>query len=206
MNVIFLDFDGVLDTYEDFYDELLGRKTKEEINKKIEKRIEILGRICKKYDCKVVIEAAAKDCIDEKTLEFPEENKRIKFIFDMFKKYDIECIGRTPTIQIVDRRGSSTSISPMNKQNEIMLYLYRHPEIDHYCVIDDYDTKNMLHWREPDLEKIKNHLVETYYGTDGPEEGLLEEHIELVGKALQEENEVKRLIKRRDRIRGRNRS
>lgn len=57
MNVIFLDFDGVIDTI--YY------KTNEDM----EKKIKILGDICHKYDCKVVIEASAKDSIDEETME-----------------------------------------------------------------------------------------------------------------------------------------
>ena len=49
MNVIFLDFDGVINT--------IHNNTKENI----EKRIKTLSNICKKYDAKVVIEASAKD-------------------------------------------------------------------------------------------------------------------------------------------------
>ena len=72
MNVIFLDFDGVLDTIHYNSDE------------DIENKIMILSDICKEYDCKVVIESAAKDAIDEETLDV--SGKWVNFIFDLFKK------------------------------------------------------------------------------------------------------------------------
>ena len=72
MNIIFTDFEGTLETLHLDSDE------------DIEKRIAILGTICKKYNCKVVIEAAAKVLIDENTLE--TENENIKKIFNLFNK------------------------------------------------------------------------------------------------------------------------
>ena len=198
MNVIFLDFEGVLDTYGDTVLELYYGVPKEVIRKKVERRIAILGDICKEYDCKVVIEAAAKCNIDDETLEIIEPSERLEFYFAMFKKYGIEVIGKTPDGEIKEVRESSTLIHSMNKQIEIMLYLYRHPEIDYFCVIDDDDEASIYH-RKSDLEKVKNHLVRTLDFQDNPdEEGLLERHKELVGRALQVENEVKRLIKRRE--------
>ena len=164
INVIFLDFDGVLDTihYHEDKDE--------------ERRVKILSNICKKYDCKVVIEASCKGSIDEETLE--TESERIQYIFDLFKKYDIECIGRTPTV----RKGSC----PIWKEDEILAYLENHPEISNYCVIDDDDTINLLHWKESDLDKVRGHLVMPifYSKTNPEEEGLLEHHIDEVGLVL----------------------
>lgn len=199
MNVIFLDFDGVLDTYNDTIDELDYGVSKEEINKRVERRIAILGDICREYDCKVVISASAKRNMIDETLEIIEPSDRLEFLFEMFKKYGIEVIGKTPDIEIKEEKKDSTVYYSSNKQNEIMLYLYRHPEIEHYCVIDDDDLASIYH-RESDLEKVGKHLVRTYDFLDNPdEEGLLERHKELVGRALQVENEVKRLIKRRER-------
>ena len=140
MNVIFLDFDGVIDTihYKSHLD--------------VEKKIQILADICKEYDCKIVIEAAAKGAINEETLEV--NGKWVEFVFEMFKKYGIECIGRTPD---VERRLNEYVTTPIWKEDEIRLYLFRHPEIEHYCVIDDDDRK------VSDLDKVRNHLVQTVY-------------------------------------------
>ena len=163
MNVIFLDFDGVLDTYH--------YKSK----KDIERRIKILSDICKDLDCKVVISASVKDVIDEDTLEILDENSWVNHIFKCFNKYGIECIGRTPKIRKYYGEDAYTEVW---KEDEILTYLDAHPEIEHYCVIDDNDCT--------DLEKVKDHLVETLNYSDNPEEeGLLERHKEEIAKKLE---------------------
>lgn len=168
MNVIFLDFDGVLNTIH--YNSL----------KDIERRIKILSDICSEYDCKVVIEASSKDAIDEETLEV-EEDSWVNDIFRLFKKYGIECIGRTPNIK--KKIGESITL-PMWKEDEIIQYLKMHPEIKHYCIIDDDDTKSM-HWEISDLDKVRDYLVETIYYSNNPEEeGLLPKHKYEVEKIL----------------------
>ncbi len=178
MNVIFLDFDGVLDTihYSSMDD--------------IERRIKILSGICSELNCKVVIEASAKDAIDEETMCVYNDRSWVKSILNLFDKYNIECIGRTPN---VEKDGF------MWKEDEIRLYLYRHPEIEHYCVIDDDDTRNMLRWKTSDLEKVKDHLVTPlYYSEDPEEEGLLPKHKEEVREVLKKPNEIKKLILRKN--------
>lgn len=172
MNVIFLDFDGVLDTHH--------YKSHEDI----ERRIKLLSEICKEYDCKIVIEASSKNAIDEETLEV-EEGTWIDEIFKLFKKYEIDVIGRTPNIEKKIDEFSSYS---MWKEDEIIEYLKMHPEIDHYCIIDDDDTKSVMHWEKSDLDKLRDHLVETInYSSNPDEEGLLPKH----------KYEVERIIKRR---------
>ena len=176
MNVIFLDFDGVLDTihYTSMED--------------IERKIIILADICKEFNCKVVIEASAKNAIDEETLEV-EEGSWVKDIFKLFKKYGI---GRTPN---VIKRIGENSYSPIWKEDEIIKYLEMHPEIKHYCIIDDDDTKAM-HWQKSDLDKVREHLVETIYYSDNPEEeGLLPKHKEEILKVLQKENDIRKIRK-----------
>ena len=67
--------------------------------------------------------------------------------------------------------------------------LFRHPEIDHYCVIDDDD----LGPRKSDLNKVREHLVCPLFYSDNPEEeGLLNSHKSLIGEALAKENEIKK--------------
>ncbi len=74
------------------------------------------------------------------------------------------------------------------KDDEIILYLQEHPEIAHYCVLDDCDGK--------DLEKMKNHLVVTKYYSKNKEEGLLESHREKIGQKLELDNDI---VKKRGR-------
>ena len=184
MNVIFLDFDGVIDTnYYHSYEQM-------------EEKIKILGEICHEYDCKVVIEASAKDAIDEETLEIDEEAIWIKKIFEWFKKYNIECIGRTPS---VSKKRENVFNYSIWKEDEIRLYLYNHPEIEHYCVIDDDDRFDMK--QKSDLDKIRNHLVKTeYYDKDNPmNEGLQLYHKELISEVLKKDNEIRNLIIKRNK-------
>ena len=177
MNVIFLDFDGVIDTIH------------HNSNIDVEKRIAILADICKEYNCKVVIEAAAKNAIDENTMEI--EGEWVNFIFNLFKKYGIECIGRTPNVK---KKYNSISYTSMWKEDEIRLYLFRHPEIEHYCIIDDDD----LAPNNSDLNKVRDHLVKTiYFSENDKEEGLLEVHKEKVGKILKKDNKIRHLILKR---------
>ena len=181
MNVIFLDFDGVIDTnYYKSYEDM-------------EKKIVILANICKKYNCKVVIEASAKDAIDEDTLEIDDNCKWVRFIFEMFKKYNIECIGRTPNVR---RYSNSCSYLSMWKEDEIRLYLFRHPEIDHYCIIDDDDLQI---YNRSDLNKVREHLVVTkdFLDKNPEEEGLLERHESEIEEILKKDNEIKKLALKR---------
>ena len=179
MNVIFLDFDGVLNTIHFNSDD------------DVEKRVRILAEICHEYDCKVVIEAAAKDVIDEETFEI--KGRWVNYVFSLFEKYGIKCIGRTPNVK---KYYTNSSYMSMWKEDEIRLYLFRHPEIAHYCVIDD----DALAPYNSDLNKVRDHLVKTIYCSENAlEEGLLLEHKDEVGKVLQKENEVRRLLFRKNR-------
>ena len=169
MNVIFLDFDGVLETYH--YNSLAD----------IERRIKLLADICNENNCKIVIEATSKDAIDEKTMEVMA-GSWINKIFELFKKYGIECIGRTPNVE--RKIGESAFLSTW-KEDEILKYLEMHSEIEHYCIIDDDDTKSIMHWNVSDLEKVREHLVTPlYYSINPDEEGLLPKHKDEIVKIL----------------------
>ena len=177
MNVIFLDFDGVINTAHNNTEE------------SIEKRISILSDICKENDCSVVIEASVKSMIDEKTLK--TDIKWVKEIFSLFKKYNIKCIGRTPEI---GRNISSNSYTPIWKEDEIRVYLFNHPEIDHFVIIDDDD----LSPKNSDLNTLRDHLVTTIlYSDKKEEEGLLEKHNEEVKEKMKLDNEYKKFAEKK---------
>lgn len=79
----------------------------------------------------------------------------------------------------------------MWKEDEIRLYLYRHPEIDHYCIIDDDD----LSPRNSDLNKVRDHLVRTInYSNNPDEEGILPKHKIEIKEVLTKDNDIKRLV------------
>ena len=188
MNVIFLDFDGVINTYHDQY------ITDKEYSQVIENRIKILSKICNECNCKVVIESSIKDDINEETLK--TDIDWVNDIFVLFKKYNIECIGRTPTIK---KELNNGVYLPIWKEDEIRLYLFNHPEIEHYVIIDDDDRQDMH--MVSDLDKVRNHLVKTeFFSTAKEQEGLLEKHIDEVIEILKKENEIRNLLIKNKKI------
>ena len=167
MNVIFTDLDGVIDTFHLYED------------KDMEKKIKILADICKEYNCKVVIESLHKNTIDEETLQSDVE--WINTVLGLFKKYGIDFIGITPDLGY-----------PYSKENEIQVYLYNHPQITHYCVIDDDDMGP----KRSDLNGLRDHLLVTVnYSDNYEEEGLLEIHKEQIGNILKLEYKLPEEIK-----------
>ena len=169
MVVIFLDIDGPLITFNfSSYED-------------IERKIKLLSDFYKDLGVDgVVIESTNKDVIDEKTLEVLNEHNVVKFIIDCFKKYGLNFLGITPNVKKI----LGESELDVCKEDEILLYLERHPEIEHYCVIDDDDARFI--YKQSDLDKVRDHLVTvTYYSKLYPEEeGLLEKHREEIRQVL----------------------
>lgn len=179
MNVIFLDFDGVINTL----NSVLRPKEKENAK---EERIKILSEICHRYDCKVVIISSHKDQIDEETLE--TDLDWIKEYFRLFKKYDIEVIGRTPLVE----KNFEENYYRIIKEDEIEEYLKKHKEVERFCIIDDDDlisepSKKKGDFRNSDLNRYREYLISPllYSDIDPTKAGLQREHIEEVGKILQ---------------------
>lgn len=141
MNVIFLDIEGVLETHHGTMDDF-------------KRRITLLGSICSETNCKIVIESTLKKYIDIENSK--SEFDSIQTLLDLFKENGIELIGKTP------------SSESRNKAEEIVMYLKDHPEIEHFCIIDDGDFF--------DLSKLREHLVKTIGSGVTTEEGLLPKH------------------------------
>lgn len=175
MNVIFLDIDGVLNTSEtiDLYIKKINTTGLDE------EKIKILSKIVKLYNCKIVISSSWKlywDEEDDSTL-----SESLRTLFNLFKKYGIECIGKTPDIM---KRYSSYSYNEMWKDYDIKTYLKSHPEIEHFCIIDDQTF---------DLTELIDYVVKAN-GKRLPnpsDEGLTEQHIEEIGMKLRLENRYK---------------
>lgn len=192
MKVIFVDFDGVLYGIHDIFRN--GVKVPEsKWLERLNKSIRILSDICSENDAKIVIESAYKDLIDEDTLETDVD--WVKRILESMKDQNIEVIGRTPNLESFKENYDGNP--PIWKEDEILEYLRRHPEIDNYCVIDDDDlvtipAKKEGDYSRSDLNKVRDHLVTTeYINLDNPEEeGLQEYHKEEVKRVFQKKRKV----------------
>ena len=200
MKIIFIDFDGVMNTLQDKHDYWNNIISEETMKERELKRIKILADACRKYDAKVVIESAHKDRIDEDTLETDVD--WIREFLDKLKDNGIEVVGRTPCLE--EFREDYKDLPPIWKEYEILEYLNRHPEVEHYCVIDDDDLVSIPAREEgdfsrSDLNKVRDHLLAIYpTGLDGKfDNGLQESHKEEIGKILEKKidrEKIRRLV------------
>ena len=113
MNVVFLDFDGVLNSRR------FRASTSDMID---EKYMVFLDRIVKATGAKIVLSTSWRthwDAVPEKCGEAGREIDRI------FGKYDMEIIGKTPVLK--DR----------GRAQEIQCWLDSRPDIERYVILDD---------------------------------------------------------------------
>ena len=106
MKVIFLDFNGVLDTYEEF--DVIDKSN-----------LYILIDAINLTDSKVVITSSNKDYF----YRTGKHNSLMLNLINVLYENNIEVLGYTKKL------GS--------REEEIIDYLISHPEIEHYCIIDD---------------------------------------------------------------------
>jgi hypothetical protein len=106
MKVIFLDFNGVLDTYDNF--DII-----DEVN------LSILINAIRLTDSKIVITSSNKDYFYRNG----KHNEIMENLINILMLHNIDVLGYTSKL------GS--------REEEILDYLNNHPEISHYCIIDD---------------------------------------------------------------------
>ena len=142
MKVIFLDFNGVLDTYENM-------DTIDEIN------LHILINAIKKTEAKVVITSSNKNVF----YRVGKHNKIIINLLNTLKQNNIEILGITKYLN--------------TREEEILDYLKTHPQITHYCILDD----------DYIFESMKAHQIKLTNQNDGGN-GLQETSIEEIVRKL----------------------
>lgn len=182
MNVLFVDIDGVLNTL--YSSEII-----------IEEKVKILKELCNLFDAKVVIESSHKPIyyFDSNSYFFEKENNKyfdimleeerieskvITELYELFNKYDIELIGFTPSIELKEQSKSLY----VYKDFEITYFLMNHPEIEHFCILDDNDST--------DLTLLSNYLVEV-----DDKVGLTLDLSKKIEDVLAKENPFKSIIK-----------
>jgi hypothetical protein len=183
MNVIFVDIDGALSSNRYENDRLF-----------MEEKAAILKKMCDLYNAKVVISSSHKPfAVDD---EEEGESPLILKIKDLLKRHNIELLGFTPQITVKPNLYSEISSW---KDFEIIYYLMNHPEVEHFVILDDNDSY--------DLILLKQHLVEVgFFDERGKyHEGLQVGDIVRVGEKLKLDNPYRNLIaqEREHRVRRR---
>jgi len=160
MKIIFLDIDGVLNTY---YTKELTSTGSIFVE---EKNIKILKQLIDQTDAKVVLSSTWRMGwkhldVGMKKTEFAKDFIELR---NKLGEFGIELYGKTPIFdRFMRRRG-----------DEIKAYLDDHEEVDGYVVIDDIDGK----WIRP----CSSHLLQT-----SERKGLEEKHIKTAKRILQME-------------------
>lgn len=106
MKVIFLDFNGVLDTYDNF-------DVIDTLN------LYILVDAINLTDSKVVITSSNKDSF----YRTGKYNQIMQYLINTLREHNVEVLGITKKLN--------------TREEEIIDYLKSHPEITHYCILDD---------------------------------------------------------------------
>ena len=106
MKVVFLDFNGVLDTYDEF--DVIDKSN-----------LYVLVDAINLTDSKVVITSSNKDYFYRNG----KHNLVMENLINTLCEYNVEVLGYTKKLN--------------SREEEILDYLYTHPEIEHYCIIDD---------------------------------------------------------------------
>ena len=168
MNIIFLDIDGVINT---FHFGLKNYKNKYGGYLIIDPgKVEILKQICDLTNSKIVLSTGWKDIIDD---ELKPLDINGRFLLEIFNEYEIPLIGKTITIPKDLGHGKKTKFW---KEYEIIDYLSNHSEINHFCIIDDEETG---------LESLLDYLVRTKdHQVLEEDEGIKVEHINDINKIL----------------------
>ncbi len=157
MKVVFLDFDGVLNSQDWFYRRLptCEFETREiwERNAFDPEAIERLNRLLETTKAKVVVSSSWRICR-------PLEKLRAILGYHNFKG---EIIDTTPDLHRSDEARYFPETEPVQRGEEIWSWLQRHPEVEAYVILDD----------SGDMEPVMDKLIRTSWGL-----GLQDEHVD----------------------------
>ena len=142
MKVIFLDFNGVLDTDKDW--DIID-----------DTNLSILISAIKLTDSKIVITSSNKNTY----YYLGRHNRLMSNLIKVLESYDVEVLGCTKLLE--------------TREEEILDYLKTHPQITHYCILDD----------DYIFESMKEHQIKLTSQMDGGN-GLQETSIEEIVRKL----------------------
>lgn len=172
MNVLFLDFDGVINTpvgidengniIDDYNSPADGK-----VNNFV--AVKLIERLCDEEDLKIVVSSKG-------WRNYLERNPDGSVRYKPYKTYLVNSGMREELVL-----GHTPFFSNTGKTEEIDAYLSEN-KVDRYIVIDDTDNGG-----EPELNKFKGHLILC----DG-DRGFTEENYKIAKKLLERQKEVER--------------
>jgi hypothetical protein len=135
MNIIFLDIDGVLNSYfwEKEHQEEISDGTLIDL-----KKIELLSRLINEFSAKIVLHSGWKYWFDENLNPLRVEAERLQ---EMLKKYGLSIEAVTP--DFADEEIKRTKKFSLIKAKEILSWVESHPN-SNWVVIDDLDLHNEI--------------------------------------------------------------
>ncbi|MBQ7364149.1 MAG: hypothetical protein IJW46_00970 [Clostridia bacterium] len=136
MKVIFLDFDGVLNSAAFF------RTCREEGAMFDPKALAYLAEIVAATDAVIVLSTSWRK---HWQYEQAKSDSVGQYIHTLFREYAMTVVDKTPCLSMFDR------------PEEIRQYLKAHPEVEHFVILDDF----AFGW-----EELSEHLVRTHYYLD----------------------------------------
>lgn len=154
MNIIFLDIDGVLNSYA-YY-----KETGNDLNLK---SVDILSQIYHKFNCKIVLSSTWRELKD---ISEESAQKMWKHLVDTLSKYNMEIYDITPIIK-------------NNRPLEIATWLQNNSCLNFLILYDDFP---LLEYKKYGLEKhVVKTIYFTYKIENG---GLQEKHKDKAFKIL----------------------
>lgn len=171
MNIIFLDVDGVLNSYA-YFQEIKARNSHVNTDEQIrDYHLQLLAKIYHKCDAKIVLSSTWRELAD--LTDSKAATAMYKYLTDSLARYGMEIYDRTPIIKF-------------DRPLEINTWLQGHAdlgEINYVSLDDDCDAD------EYKVYGMEDHLVHTtYWDDDINESGLQEKHVKQAIKILRGDN------------------
>ena len=170
MNIVFLDVDGVLNSYAYFKStEFKNKQATNACNDIDESTLPILKRIVEENNAHIVLTSTWREL--EELLDIVSQTM-YKYLTDMLAKYDLKIMSKTPILNF-------------NRPLEIKMWLKEQEnceEINWISLDDDFAEE---HYRAYGLE---GHLVHTCFrGKDCTESGLQEKHVAIARELFEKQ-------------------
>lgn len=178
MNIIFLDVDGVLNSYM-YYKNLSAEEKQGYKNEISDFHLQMLAKIYQTCNAKIVLSSTWRQINDDE-IEDPDCKMMYQYLVESLAKYGMEIMDRTPIIG-------------MDRPKEILGWLLSRPDRDSICFVsldDDFPKEAYEQYG------IGDHLVQTKYWSVSQETGgLQQEHVDQAIRILKMQEKANAIAK-----------